>query len=195
MKKYDSVKPTKTSQSESKLIANDAIPFDAVQVIDNTGKNLGLMVTHQAVQLALSSGYDLVVVSVAGSGKSCIARFMNMSKELYDRKKKEKIMKKKQHEVHIKELRFSPRIGDHDLQNKANQAASFLLDGNKVKFMLVFKGREKMLKDTAAPSILFNNLIQRLSLLVEGSGKQLALEQESEAAMGFYRLYFLKKQQ
>ncbi len=72
---------------------------------------------------------------------------MDYGKYKYEQSKKEKISKKKQHIITVKELRLRPRTDDHDLQTKIRHARKFLEQKNKVKFTILFKGREMAYQD------------------------------------------------
>lgn len=71
-----------------------------------------------------------------------VCRIMDFGKFIYEQSKKEKEAKKKQKIVNIKEIRFSPNIEEHDIGIKANNARKFLVDGDKVKVTVRFRGRE-----------------------------------------------------
>ena len=71
-----------------------------------------------------------------------VCKIMDFGKFIYEQSKKEKEAKKKQKIVNIKEIRFSPTIEEHDIEIKANNARKFLVDGDKVKVTVRFRGRE-----------------------------------------------------
>ena len=119
---------------------NENIRAKEVQVIGPDGKNLGIMRTYDALQLAKSMGLDLVEVSP--NSNPPVVKIMDYGKFIYEQKKKLKEMKKHQKSTEIKELQLSPTIDKHDLQVKIKKAREFLEDGNKVKFRLIFKGRQ-----------------------------------------------------
>lgn len=89
---------------------------------------------------AAEAGLDLV--EVASSAVPPVCRIMDYSKYKYEQKKKEKEAHKKQKVIHIKEVRFSPKIGEHDYQFKMKNLEDFLKRGDKVKVTMIFKGRE-----------------------------------------------------
>ncbi|MEO0145065.1 MAG: translation initiation factor IF-3 [candidate division WOR-3 bacterium] len=119
---------------------NENIRAREVQVIGPDGKNLGIMRTIEAIQLAKSMGLDLVEVSP--NSNPPVAKIMDYGKFLYEQKKKLKEMKKHQKATEIKEIQLSPVIDKHDLEVKIKKAREFLEDGNKVRFRLIFKGRQ-----------------------------------------------------
>ncbi len=85
---------------------------------------------------------------------------MDYGKYKYEQSKKEKISKKKQHTIIVKELRLRPRTDDHDLQTKIRHARKFLEQKNKVKFTILFKGREMAYQDFGTE--LLNKIIEML---------------------------------
>ncbi|MBW7857328.1 MAG: translation initiation factor IF-3 [Leptonema sp. (in: Bacteria)] len=107
-------------------------------VID--GKGVELMDTRDAVRLAEDSGLDLVEVSAGQDPPVC--KIIDFGKWRFDQQKKKKLQAKNQHVVEIKEIKFKPKIGDHDYEIKLKRAVEFLEEGDKVKVSLRFRGRE-----------------------------------------------------
>lgn len=175
--------------SSNKSIANEDIPKGQVFVITNDGRNLGAMDRDEAIDLAYSENLDLLVVGER-EGKP-VTKILNLNKELYERKKKEKIAKKNQQEIEIKELRITPRIGAHDLEIKVKKALSVLSDGDRVKFVLFLKGREKSVKDPGVE--LFQKITDMIVTGTASSNKQLVMEQGLEKGMRLSKIFFLKK--
>ncbi len=110
-------------------------------MIDSDGSQLGVMPTSEALQLAVERKLDLV--NVAPAAKPPVCKILDYGKYRYELHKKEKEARKKQKTVQVKEIRLSTFIEEHDLMVKANNAAKFLKDGDKVKVSLRFRGREK----------------------------------------------------
>ena len=98
------------------------------------------MPIDRAIQIAES--YDLDLVEVAPDAKPPVCKVIDFGKFMYEKKKKEKEAKKKQHTVQVKELRFRPNTDDHDLEFKTRHAREFLEGGDKVKATVQFRGRE-----------------------------------------------------
>lgn len=119
---------------------NERIRAREVQVIDPEGKNLGVMRTIDAINLAREMGLDLV--EVAPNANPPVARILDYGKFLYREKKKLKEAKKKQASTETKELKLTPNIDKHDLEVKLRKAREMLEDGHKVRFRLVFRGRQ-----------------------------------------------------
>jgi translation initiation factor IF-3 len=120
---------------------NEEIREKEVRVIDSDGVQLGIMSTSAALQLAAEKKLDLV--NVAPAAKPPVCKILDYGKFRYEQQKKEKEAKKKQKITQVKEIRVSTFIEKHDLEVKANNAAKFLRDGDKVKVSLRFRGREK----------------------------------------------------
>ncbi len=98
------------------------------------------MPTSEALGIAEDRGLDLVEVSPTARPPVC--RIMDYGKYKYERSKKLKESKKKQHVIHVKEIKFRPKTEEHDYQFKKRHAEEFLKKHNKVKFTVVFRGRE-----------------------------------------------------
>jgi translation initiation factor IF-3 len=111
-----------------------------VRLISETGEQLGVMKTEDAIARAMDVGQDLI--EVAPKAKPPVAKILNYGKLKYEEKKKAQASKKKQHVVKIKELRVRPRIDDHDLLTKVNRGRQFISDGCKLKITLMYRGRE-----------------------------------------------------
>ncbi len=95
---------------------------------------------RKALELSLEKKLDLVKIAPQANPPVC--RIMDYGKYKYELAKKEKEAKKKQKTITVKEVRLSPKIEDHDLHVKANNAIKFLKNGDKVKVTLRFRGRE-----------------------------------------------------
>ena len=101
---------------------------------------LGIIPTSEAVEKAIEAGYDLVEVSPSAEPPVC--RIMDYGKFKYEKAKREKEAKKKQHVMHLKEIKFHPKTDIHDYNFKVDHAKKFLLKGDRVKITMVFRGRE-----------------------------------------------------
>ncbi|MFO0983817.1 MAG: translation initiation factor IF-3 [Planctomycetota bacterium] len=119
---------------------NEMIRIRQVRLIDDAGQQLGIVDTIDAKRIALEKGLDLVEVSPDARPPVC--KIMDYGKFKYLQKKKEHESRRKQHVVHLKEIRLRPKIGDHDVDVKRKQARDFLMEGDKVQLNMIFKGRE-----------------------------------------------------
>jgi translation initiation factor IF-3 len=125
---------------ENQLRINDQINVSRIRLIDEHGKQQGVVDTDKGLQLAEDAGLDLV--EVAPSAEPPVCKIMDFGKYLYELAKKEKDQKKKQHVIHKKEIRLRPRTEEHDLMHKIRHARKFLEDGNRLKITIMFRGRE-----------------------------------------------------
>jgi translation initiation factor IF-3 len=116
-----------------------------VRVVAEDGEQLGVMPTHLALEAARNRALDLV--EVAPSAKPPVCKIMDFGKFRYVQKKRQQEAKKNQTIVLIKEIKFRPKIEDHDFGFKVNHILRFLNEGNKVKVTVMFRGREIAHKD------------------------------------------------
>ena len=98
------------------------------------------MTPQQALQVAEEKGLDLVEIAATANPPVC--RIMNSGKFFYQQSKRESEARKHQKHIQVKELKFRPKIDEHDFQFKRRNAERFLQDGNKVKSTVIFRGRE-----------------------------------------------------
>ncbi len=122
------------------LPINRQIKSRKVRLIDETGKALGIIDIDKALELANKASLDLV--EIASNSDPVVCKILNYGKYRYDKEKQKKINKKKQHVIHVKEIRFRPNVDDHDLIIKLKKAEKFLLNGDKLKVTIMFRGRE-----------------------------------------------------
>ncbi|MBS5307537.1 translation initiation factor IF-3 [Clostridium tertium] len=122
---------------------NENIRVKEVRVIDSEGNQLGVLQTKEAQRIADEKELDLVMISPNANPPVC--RIMDLGKYIYEQSKKEKEAKKKQKITTLKEIRCSLTIEENDIAIKAKNAKKFLLDGDKVKITVRFKGREAQL--------------------------------------------------
>ena len=118
---------------------NEAIRAREVRAIFPDG-SVEIMPTPAAVRKAQELGLDLILVSP--TAEPPVAKAMDYGQWQYEQKKKQHEAKKKQHIIQVKELKFRPNTDDHDYDFKKNHAIRFLKDGNRVKAMVQFRGRE-----------------------------------------------------
>ncbi|WP_294377028.1 translation initiation factor IF-3 [uncultured Clostridium sp.] len=119
---------------------NEEIREKEVRLIGNDGEQLGVVSSNEARRLADERDLDLVMISP--NAKPPVCKIMDYGKFVYEQSKKEKEAKKKQKVISIKEIRVSLTIEEHDIDIKAKNARKFLLDGDKVKITVRFRGRE-----------------------------------------------------
>jgi len=111
-----------------------------VRVIDDEGKQIGILQPFEALKLAREKNLDLVEVSPTAQPPVC--RIMDFGKYLYEQEKKERAAKKHQKVITVKEVKFRINVDEHDYEFKKNHVLRFLEDGDKVKATIFFRGRE-----------------------------------------------------
>ena len=124
----------------SVLMINGQIRDKEVRLIANDGEQLGVMSAREAQKLADEAGLDLVKISP--KAKPPVCKIIDYGKYKYEQTRKEKLAKKKQKVIDVKEVRMSPNIDTNDLNTKINHAKKFLAKGARVKVTLRFRGRE-----------------------------------------------------
>jgi translation initiation factor IF-3 len=119
---------------------NEKIRATQVRVINSDGQNLGTLSTQEAINIAKQKGLDLIEISPKANPPVC--KIIDIGKYKYDLQKKANKAKKKQKTVNLKEIKLRPVTGIHDYNFKIKNAQKFLSKGDKVKFTVLFKGRE-----------------------------------------------------
>lgn len=122
------------------MTINEDIRLKEIRVVADNGEQLGVMSSDAALEKAYSQGLDLVLIAPGANPPVC--RIMDYGKFRYDRDKREKEARKKQQTVDVKEVQLSCRIDTHDFETKVRHALRFLGEGNKVRVVMRFKGRE-----------------------------------------------------
>lgn len=131
--------------------------------------------------MARELGLDLVEVAAEASPPVC--KIMDYGKFKYKQSKKEKLTKKKQHVVNVKEIRMRPKTEDHDFNFKVSHARKFLDKGNKVKVTVMFRGRELSHREFA------EQLLDRMATELE----DIAKIERAPAMEGRFMIMFLTK--
>jgi translation initiation factor IF-3 len=116
-----------------------------VRVIDANGGQAGVMTRAEALQMAYAAELDLVEVSPTAEPPVC--RIMDFGKFLFEQNKKAHSAKRKQKQIHIKEVKFRPGTEEADYQVKLRNLVRFLSEGDKAKVTLRFRGREMVHQD------------------------------------------------
>ncbi len=118
---------------------NEAIRAREVRAVFPDG-TVEIMPTPAAIRKAQDMGLDLILI--APTAEPPVAKAMDYGQWQYEQKKKQSEAKKKQHVIQVKELKFRPNTDDHDYEFKKNHAIRFLKEGNRVKAVVQFRGRE-----------------------------------------------------
>jgi translation initiation factor IF-3 len=111
-----------------------------VRVIGADGSQVGILPTHEALKLAEEAGLELVEVNPRAAPPVC--KVMDFGKFKYETSKKEKASHKHQSTIVLKEIKLRPKTGEHDFDFKVKHIRRFLMEGNKCKLVVVFRGRE-----------------------------------------------------
>jgi translation initiation factor IF-3 len=120
---------------------NERIRATELRLIDETGKQLGIVTRDEALRTAEERDFDLVEISA--NAKPPVCRLLNYSKYRYEQEQKAKAARKNQQQIIVHEIKLRPKIADHDFQTKRNHVKRFLAKGNKVKVTIMFRGREQ----------------------------------------------------
>src|SRR6184192_2426703 len=116
------------------------IRISPIRVIAPDGAQLGVLTVEEALAAAQERGLDLV--EVAPLARPPVAKIMDYGKFKFEEAKAARAAKKKQHVIHLKEVKYRPGIDDHDFEFKTRHAREFLQDGNKVKVTMMYRGRQ-----------------------------------------------------
>jgi translation initiation factor IF-3 len=116
------------------------IKIPRVLVVDEDGEQLGILDTTEAQAIADERGLDLV--EVAPTARPPVCRIMDYGKYKYEQSKKARKARQQTHAQKVKTIKFRPKTDDHDYNFKKKHIVSFLQDGNKVKVIMQFRGRE-----------------------------------------------------
>jgi len=119
---------------------NERIRVPEVRLIDETGQQVGVMRTDEALRYAQSRDLDLV--EVAPDARPPVCRVLDYSKYKYEQAQKQKAARKHQQQITIREIKFRPKIAEHDYSTKKGHVERFLRHKDKVKITIMFRGRE-----------------------------------------------------
>ena len=126
--------------NKDKPLINEKIRAKEVRLIDENGNNHGVVPTAQALRMAEEADLDLVVISPNQAPP--VAKILNYGKYKYELEKKAKEAKKKQHVVDVKEVKVRYKIDTHDYEVRLKNIRKFISQGNKVKIVVMLRGRE-----------------------------------------------------
>lgn len=180
---------TLKEKSESIQLTNEKIKAPKVQLIDYDGHNVGVVSRAEALQRSQEVGLDLVMLAENGNFGVPVVKVMDFGKALYEKKKKKNEAKKHQTVIQVKEIKISPKIGEHDYQTKMKQMIQFLTDGKRVKITLFFRGRENVDRDDRGGQ-LFTRIDSTLQQ--HGFGDNIAQEKDAVAGKLWSRIFYLK---
>jgi translation initiation factor IF-3 len=112
-----------------------------IRLIDENGEQVGIVRPEDALRMAREKELDLVEIVPKANPPVC--RIMNYGKYLYQKNKRAHEAKKHQKQIQVKEIKFRVKIDEHDYNFKKNHVERFLMEGNKVKTTIMFRGRER----------------------------------------------------
>ncbi|MCP3978364.1 MAG: translation initiation factor IF-3 [bacterium] len=125
---------------EHKVRLNEQIRLSPVRLIGADGQQVGIVPLDEARQVASEAGLDLV--EVAGEARPIVVRIMDYGKHRFEANKKAKEARKKESRIQVKQVKLRPNIDSHDLETKLGHAKRFLEQGDKVKIVIMFRGRD-----------------------------------------------------
>lgn len=130
------------NKRNSDIISNNKITSPELRVIDSEGEPIGIMSRENALRRAENSELDLVLI--VPNAEPPVAKIVSLNKYNYELKKREKQQAKnaRASAIEVKEVKFRPGIGEHDLKIKMRQAQKFIDKGAKVKITIQMRGRE-----------------------------------------------------
>jgi translation initiation factor IF-3 len=134
-----------TKEVKDQVNFNEKIRVREVRLIDEDGKQLGIVPTPDALRLAREKELDLVEISPKATPPVC--KIMDYGKFKYQLAKKAHEARKKSTVIQVKEMKLGLKIEEHDLQVKLRHVKEFLTDGDKCKITIMFRGREILHKD------------------------------------------------
>jgi len=142
-----------------------------LRVIDNDGKQLGILSKQEALAIAQERELDLVEISPDADPPVC--KIVDWGKYNYQRTKQLQKNRKTAKSLDMKQIRFGLRIGAHDLEIKLDKVTKFLEAGHKVKITLVYRGREQAHKEIG---------FQIAQRVIEGFGDTIVVDQQPQLA-------------
>jgi len=119
---------------------NERIRVPEVRLIGDDGNQIGVLKTPEA--LAYAQERDLDLVEVAADARPPVCRVLDYSKYKYEQEQKQKAARKHQQNITVREIKFRPKIAQHDYDTKKGHVERFLRDQSKVKVTIMFRGRE-----------------------------------------------------
>jgi translation initiation factor IF-3 len=125
---------------EEKVRVNEQIRLSPVRLIGADGEQVGIVTIDEARKIAREAGLD--IVEVASTSRPIVCRIMDYGKHRFEVNKKAREARKKESRITVKQVKLRPNIDIHDLGTKLNHARRFLGDGDKVKVVIMFRGRD-----------------------------------------------------
>ena len=130
----------RNESNEDRTRVNEQIRISTVRLVGADGEQVGIVPIEEARRAAEERGLDLV--EVAAMARPPVVKVMDYGKYRFEQAKAAKAAKKKQHIIHLKEVKYRPGVSGHDFDFKTRHARKFLEEGNKVKLTMMFRGRQ-----------------------------------------------------
>lgn len=130
----------RNESTEDRTRVNEQIRISPVRLVGADGEQVGIVPIEEARRAAAERELDLV--EVAPTARPPVVKVMDYGKYRFEQAKAAKAAKKKQHIIHLKEVKYRPGVSDHDFDFKTRHARRFLEEGNKVKLTMMFRGRQ-----------------------------------------------------
>jgi translation initiation factor IF-3 len=140
---------------------NERIRVPEVRLIDEEGQQVGIIPTREALRIAQDKDLDLV--EVAPDAKPPVCRILDYSKYKYEQVQKQKAARKHQQQINVREIKFRPKIAQHDYDTKKGHVMRFLKARDKVKVTIMFRGREMAHPERG--EMILNRLAEELAEL------------------------------
>ena len=173
---------------------NERIRVPEVRLIDESGEQVGIIPTQDALERARESDLDLVEVSP--TSKPPVCRILDYSKYKYEQEQKAKAARKHQQQTNVREIKLRPKIAQHDYETKRGHVERFLKNQDKVKVTIMFRGREqshpergrmlldRLLEDVSEIGVLEQPPLQEGRNMTMLLGPARGAGQENQAAAG-----------
>ena len=180
MEKVNSREERTIIKRNSRTRLNSEIRYPEVRVIGSNGEQLGIMSSREAQLLANEQGVDLV--EIAANANPPVVKIIDWGKYQYQKMKEEAKNRKKAREKQseLKQMKFGLKISDNDLNIKVRKVRGFLEDGDRVKILVIFRGREMAHKELG--NVLLDKIVAQLGddVVVDGkpqmSGRNLSVQ-------------------
>ena len=142
---------------------NGQISAQTIRLLDDEGKQIGVVTRAEAIKISSEQEKDLV--EIGPNAEPPVVKVIDYSKFLYQLKKKRQEEKRKTSTSETKQIQLGPFIGEHDLETKLKRAEEFIQDGDKVKFIVKFRGRAITKKELGEE--VLRNVIEKLSQIAK----------------------------
>ncbi|MCH7604632.1 translation initiation factor IF-3 [Patescibacteria group bacterium] len=171
LKRIEGLYPSYKSQTnlQKRIFINNQIRATEVRLVDETGKQVGVVPIKEALEMAQERELDLIQVTKKVDPPVC--KIGNYGKYLYQQEKKAKDATKKQTGGELKEIRLTYNMSPHDLETRAKQAEKFLQKGDRVRITLPLRGRQKAMEGYAR---------DKIGSFLEGLGQTMSLKTERD---------------